>query len=159
MSTSSRTQYPEVNVREIRREYDRRTKLPQSLVVALAKATTLAEQAWQEAREKSAFEVFRPHLEEVVGLTREVAAALRTEGSAYDALLDRFEPGETSQNLKKVFGALRDELAPLVAAIVEFWKGARRIDPYPRLSNAGTGVFRRRSGDGHGFRLRARAAG
>lgn len=110
---------PAVNVREIRREYDRRTKLPQSLVVALAKATTLAEQAWQEAREKSTFGVFRPHLKEVVGLTREVAAALRTEGSAYDALLDRFEPGETSQNLKRVFGALRDELAPLVAAIVD----------------------------------------
>ena len=41
-----------VNVREIRREYDRRTKLPRSLVEALAKATTLAEHAWQEARER-----------------------------------------------------------------------------------------------------------
>ena len=110
---------PAVNVREIRREYDRRAKLPKTLVEALAKATTLAEHAWQEAREASAFERFRPHLVEVVGLTREVAEALRTEGTAYDALLDRFEPGETSHNLKRVFGALRDELAPLVAAIAE----------------------------------------
>ena len=110
---------PAVNVREIRREYDRRTKLPRSLVEALAKATTLAEQAWQEARENAAFELFRPRLEEVLQLTREVAEALKNGGSAYDALLDRFEPGETSQNLKKVFGALRDELAPLVAAIVD----------------------------------------
>ncbi len=108
-----------VNVREIRREYDRRTKLPRSLVEALAKATTLAEHAWQEAREKSAFERFRPEFEEVLRLTREVAAALRAGGTAYDALLDRFEPGETSRNLKRVFGALRDELAPLVAAIVD----------------------------------------
>ena len=108
-----------VNVREIRREYDRRTKLPRSLVVALAKATTLAEQAWQDAREASAFKRFRPHLEEVVRLTRDVAEALRDGGALYDALLDRFEPGETSDNLKRVFGALRDELAPLVAAIVE----------------------------------------
>ncbi|MDE3000884.1 MAG: carboxypeptidase M32 [Gemmatimonadota bacterium] len=110
---------PAVNVREIRREYDRRTKLPRSLVEAHAKATTLAEQAWQEAREKSAFGLFRPHFEEVLRLTREVAEALKTGGSAYDALLDRFEPGETSRNLKRVFGALRDELAPLVAAIVD----------------------------------------
>ena len=108
-----------VNVREIRREYDRRTKLPRSLVEALAKATTLAEQAWQEAREVSAFEPFRPYLEEVVRLTGDVAEALRDGGSLYDALLDRFEPGETSDNLKRVFGALRDELAPLVAAIME----------------------------------------
>ena len=108
-----------VNLREIRREYDRRTKLPKTLVEALAKATTLAEHAWQEAREDSAFERFRPHLEEVVRLTREVAEALKTGGTAYDALLDRFEPGETSDNLKKVFWALRDELTPLIAAIVE----------------------------------------
>jgi len=113
---------PAVNVREIRREYDRRTKLTRSLVVALAKATTLAEQAWQDAREESAFGLFQPHLDEVLRLTREVAEALKTGGSAYDALLDRFEPGETSRNLKRVFGALRDELAPLVAAIVDSGK-------------------------------------
>ena len=110
---------PAVNLREIRREYDRRVKLPRSLVEALARATTLAEHAWEEAREGSAFEPFQPHLEEVVRLTQEVAAALKVGDRAYDALLDRYEPGETSANLKEVFGALRNELVPLVAAILE----------------------------------------
>ena len=107
------------NLREIRREYDRRVKLPRSLVEALARATTLAEHAWEEACEASAFEPFRPHLEEVVRLTQEVAATLEIGDRAYDALLDGYEPGETSANLKKVFGALRNELVPLVAAIVD----------------------------------------
>ena len=110
---------PAVSLREIRREYDRRVKLPRSLVEALARTTTLAEHAWEEAREASAFEPFRPHLEEVVRLTQEVAAALKVGDRAYDALLDGYEPGETSANLKKVFGALRNELVPLVAAIVD----------------------------------------
>ena len=110
---------PAVNVREIRWEYDRRAKLPKSLVEALARATTLAEQAWQEAREASAFERFLPHLEEVVRLTREAAEALRDEGTAYDALLNRFEPGANARNLKELFGALRGELGPLVAAIAD----------------------------------------
>ena len=110
---------PAVNLREIRREYDRRVKLPRSLVEALARVTTLAEHAWAEAREASAFEPFRPHLEEVVRLTQEVAAALKVGDRAYDALLDGYEPGETSANLKKVFGALRNELVPLVAAILD----------------------------------------
>ena len=136
-----------VNVREIRREYDRRTKLPRSLVEALAKATTLAEQAWQGAREASAFKPFRPHLEEVVRLTREAAAALRTGGTAYDALLDRFEPGETSRNLKTVFGALRDELAPLVAAIVDSGRAPRasvltRDYPVPKQTAFGIAAAR-----------------
>ena len=40
-----------VNVREIRRAYDRAVKLPQRLVEELARVTTQAQQVWQEARQ------------------------------------------------------------------------------------------------------------
>lgn len=110
---------PGVNIREVRRDYDRMVKLPRSLVEALARATSLAERAWEEAREASDFGRFRPHLEEVLRLEREVAAALEVGETAYDALLDGYEPGETSANLTRVLGALRDELVPLVAAIAD----------------------------------------
>src|SRR5262245_66544566 len=35
------------NVRELRRNYDRATKIPQSLVEELARVTTAAQQAWE----------------------------------------------------------------------------------------------------------------
>ena len=107
----------ETNVREIRRGYDRMVRLPRSLVEELARVTTLAQQAWTDARAKSDFGMFRPHLEKVVDLKRQEAAALGTGGTAYDALLDDYEPGETTENLNRVFGALRKELVELVGAI------------------------------------------
>jgi carboxypeptidase Taq len=58
-------------------------------------------------------------LEKTVQLKRDQAAALGFESEAYDALLDEFEPGETAANLRVVLGQLRDELAPLVAAIAD----------------------------------------
>lgn len=111
-----------VNMREIRRGYDRAIKLPKSLVEELARVTTLAQQVWGEARAKSDYAAFRPHLQKVLDLKRREAAALGTGATAYDALLDDYEPGETSENLNRVFSGLRDELVELVGAIAESGK-------------------------------------
>src|SRR5438067_5243447 len=39
-----------VNVRELRRTYDRATQLPRSLVEETARVTSVAQQVWEEAR-------------------------------------------------------------------------------------------------------------
>src|SRR5262249_35863686 len=48
------------NVREIRRAYDRAVKLPKKLVEELARVTTEAQGAWQDARQAGDFSRFRP---------------------------------------------------------------------------------------------------
>ena len=111
-----------VNVREIRRGYDLAVKLPKSLVEEMARVTTMAQQVWVEAREKSDYALFQPHLEKILELKHQEAAALGTGATAYDALLDEYEPGETSENLTRVFSALRSELVELVGAIAESGK-------------------------------------
>src|SRR5207253_7918426 len=42
----------------------------------------------------------------------------------YDALLDEYEPGATAAELTRVFAALRDDLVPLVQAILNSGKKA-----------------------------------
>ncbi|MDP6039189.1 MAG: carboxypeptidase M32 [Candidatus Latescibacteria bacterium] len=111
-----------VNVREIRQGYDRAVKLPKSLVEEMARVSTLAQQMWVEAREKSDFALFLPHLSKILDLKHQEAAALNTGTTAYDTLLDEYEPGETSENLTRVFSALRNELVELVGAIAESGK-------------------------------------
>lgn len=108
-----------VNLREIRRSYDRAVKLPQSLVEELSRVTAIAQQHWAEAREKNSFEIFSPWLEQIVKLKREEAAAVgfADGGEPYDALLDEYEPGATSEEVRSVFAALRAELVPLLEAI------------------------------------------
>lgn len=107
------------NVRELRRAYDRATKLPQTLVEELARVTTAAQQAWQAAKPKSDFAGFQPHLEKVIKLKREEAAAVGFAGHPYNALLDEYEPGATAEELKGVFAGLTAELAPLVKRITD----------------------------------------
>jgi carboxypeptidase Taq len=105
------------NVREMRRLYDRAVKLPKKLVQAIAKATSLASDVWQTARENSDFASFAPHLERLLDLKRQVADKVGYESEPYDALMDEFEPGARAAQIQAIFDALRAELVPLVSAI------------------------------------------
>jgi carboxypeptidase Taq len=114
------------NVREIRRWYDRATKLPTELVEELARTTTRAQQIWQEARQEDNFAKFQPWLEKIIRLKRDEAAALGYKETAYDALLDEYEPGATARSIQETFKALRTDLIPLLERIAASKRKPRR---------------------------------
>ncbi|MBI3410073.1 MAG: carboxypeptidase M32 [Planctomycetes bacterium] len=115
-----------VNIREIRRVYDRAVKLPESLVEELARVTTRAQNVWQEARKDNDFAAFAPWLEKVVHLKRQEAQAIGFKESPYDALLDEYEPGATASEITKVFAELRKDLVPLVQEVTSAKKKPRK---------------------------------
>lgn len=108
-----------VNIREIRRAYDRAVKLPQRLVEELSRVTALAQHHWAEARRDDRFATFAPWLKQIIDLKREEAAAVgyADGGEPYDALLDEYEPAASSAEITREFDALRAELVPLLDAI------------------------------------------
>ena len=109
-----------VNVRELRRDYDRATKLPASLVEELASTASIAQHEWAEARKASDFGRFRPWLERIVRLNREKADCFgwdRANGERWDGLADGFEPGCTAKYVEGVFVPLRARLRPLLERI------------------------------------------
>jgi carboxypeptidase Taq len=103
-------------VRAARRTYDRRTRLPRSLVEELARTVPYAQQEWLQARAAADFERFRPWLERVLALKRQEAVCLGGS-DLYDTLLDEHEPGLRGADLRTLFEALRAELVPLAWAL------------------------------------------
>src|SRR3954467_7003300 len=79
-------------IRELKRQYDKRVKLPQSLVEELTRASVLGQQAWVKARQDNDFATFAPHAEKLFHLKRQQAECLGYCDNPYDALLDDFEP-------------------------------------------------------------------
>lgn len=104
-------------IREIRRDFDKQTKLPQALVEEIARTQTIAQRTWIDARKKNDFKSFAPILEKTFRLQRERADALRTGACRYDALLDDYEPNAKTSEVAAVLAGLRNELAPLIAEI------------------------------------------
>jgi carboxypeptidase Taq len=100
-----------------KRDYDRKTKLPQALVEELAKLEVLGQQMWVEARKANDFARFKPLLERTIELKRQQAAAIGYDDQPYDALLDEFEPGAKTAEVATVLRGLREQLVPLVSAI------------------------------------------
>ncbi len=105
------------NIRELRYQYDKLTKLPKELVEEITKTTSLAQQEWVTARQKSDFKSFLPWLEKILDLTRQKADAYGYEGEPYNTLLDDYEPGATVDDVVKVFENLRNELVELLGKI------------------------------------------
>jgi carboxypeptidase Taq len=101
-----------VNVRELRHDYDRKTKLPPELVAEEAKLASLGQHAWAEARKKADFAHFQPLLEQIVDLLRRKAECYgwAKGGEPWDALAEDFEIGCTAEYVLSVFTPLRKRL-------------------------------------------------
>jgi len=110
---------PAANVREMRRAYNRATRLPARLVEELARHRSQALQVWQKARAGSDFAMFRATLEKMLDLTIECAEHYGYEDDIYDALIEGYEPGATVAQLDPLFAGLREDIVPLVKAVGE----------------------------------------
>jgi carboxypeptidase Taq len=104
-------------IRVTQREYDKAKRVPSKLVEEFARVTTHAEPAWEQAREKSDFKIFQPHLEKIVELNIQLAEYLGYDERVYDALLDQYEPGMKTNHVVQIFDTLKQDLVPLVHAI------------------------------------------
>src|SRR6202165_5643161 len=104
-------------VRVTRRDYDKDRKVPAELVSEIARAGSAAQPVWRKARRDANFKLFAPVLEKNVELNRRLADALGYADRPYDALLDRYEPGLTTDELESIFAELKRAIVPLVADI------------------------------------------
>jgi carboxypeptidase Taq len=104
-------------VRVTRRDYDQERKLSPELVSEVAKAGSTARPVWIKARREANFKLFAPALEKNVELNRRIADALGYKDRPYDALLERTEPGMTTDQLETTFAELKKAIVPLIADV------------------------------------------
>lgn len=106
-------------VREIRREYEVATAVPDDLHSDLADVTARAHEAWKEARENDDWDTFAPVFEEHVELRREWADNVAPDGDPYEVLWTK-KLGYTSQpyielsTVNRVFDRLKSTLPDLI---------------------------------------------
>jgi carboxypeptidase Taq len=101
-------------IRVTRRDHEKELRVPAELREEQTRAGAEAFPVWVEARRTSDFELFRPYLERNVELRRRYAACFEVD-EPYDALLDDFEPGMKTAEVRPVFERLKEGLVPLIA--------------------------------------------
>ncbi len=104
-------------VREIRRQYERKARVPTDLVEEISEATSAAHPVWQEARENDDFDAFAPTLERLLELKREYAAHVDPDADPYAVLFADYEPYIDLETTERILEALRDGLVPLIDSV------------------------------------------
>jgi len=98
-------------------DYEKAARVPPEFVAEFAQVTTRAHEAWVEAKGKSDFAIFRPHLEKIVEMVRQYITFFPPADHPYDILLDDYEPGMKTAEVKEIFAALRPGQVELLRAI------------------------------------------
>ncbi|TAA72269.1 carboxypeptidase M32 [Planococcus salinarum] len=106
------------SVEEARKQYDLSKKIPPEEYKEFVILQSKAESVWETAKENTDFALFQPYLEKLVATTKKMIGYWgEKNGSAYNTLLDQYEPGMTTEILDDVFGQLRNRIIPLVQRI------------------------------------------
>jgi carboxypeptidase Taq len=105
-------------IRVAKRDHEKSRRVPVELRAAIARVSSIAEHAWRQARARSDFEHFLPHLERNIYLKLRYVHCFERE-DPYDPLLDDYEPGMTTAEVAQVLSDLKEALVPLVAEVSE----------------------------------------
>ena len=106
-------------IKVTRREYEKQTKVSTKWVGEYAMAQTLGQTNWEQAKADNDFKKFLPYLEKIIELKRQYAEFFKPYDHVYDPLLDDFEPGMKTAEVKTIFNTLRPKQVALIKAIRE----------------------------------------
>ena len=102
-------------VRVTRRDWEKARRIPTELAAEILGTAARSHEAWVHAREDSDFSAFRPWLEKMLELRLRQVECFAPYDDAYDVLLDDFEPGLRTQEVRDAFAVLE----PVLRALVE----------------------------------------
>ena len=103
----------------IRRKYDQTHRIPQEEYVAFSVLQNEAQSVWHKAKETDDFASFAPYLEKIVWYNKRFAGYFNPDMPVYDALLNEYEEGLTTQTLDAFFTELRKTIVPLLSGIAD----------------------------------------
>ncbi|MFI5406071.1 MAG: carboxypeptidase M32 [Nitrososphaerales archaeon] len=106
-------------VRVLDREITKQVKIPKELTEAESLLRIRGNMAWREARAKSDFKMYEPHLEKMIEIKKQIAAKWGYEKHPYNALLDTFEEQLTVDDLDKVFSTLTPRIQKILKKLVD----------------------------------------
>ncbi len=106
-------------IRVTRRDWEKDRRVPPELQEEMTRAAASGHHAWVEARRNDDFASFLPYLRRNVELKRRYVECFEWDDSPYTPLLDDYEPGMRTEEVREVFAILRPALTALIAEAPE----------------------------------------
>ena len=101
-------------VRVVTRDWEKARRVPTELRGEMERASSLAYPIWVEARKNNDFKAFLAPLRENLDLTKRYVECFEPSDEPYDILLDDYERGMKTAEVRMLFEYLKQHQAPLV---------------------------------------------
>ena len=108
----------------LEKDWKRMEKIPIDEYMAYSELLVRSESVWWEAKEKSDFAMFCPFLKQVFETSLRFAGYTDPDKKPYEALLDEYEEGLSTEVCDRFFAGVRERIVPLIRRIGE----AEQID-------------------------------
>lgn len=106
-------------IRVTRYDYERARQVPTELRTEMTRVASLSRNAWAGARASSDFGAFLPFLQQTIDLKKRYVDCFEPTAEPYDVLLDEFERGLPTSEVRAIFTQLKQAIVPLIAAVAE----------------------------------------
>ncbi len=106
-----------LTVKRYLRDYEKEARVPEKFFSEFVEAQANSAIAWEKAKQTDDFELYRPHLEKMIAMTREMTSYTDPDKETYDALLDQYEEGIDSAKIDVLFEDVKNGVLPLLERI------------------------------------------
>lgn len=109
----------QITVKRRKKSFEEDKKIPADFYEKMVRDGALSEKAWQEAKVKSDYSIFCPHLQKVIDNRKQLLAYTNPGEDPYEVMLDATEEGMDSKTIDRIFAELKAGLVPLIQKIAE----------------------------------------
>jgi carboxypeptidase Taq len=105
-------------VRVTSRDWEKASKVPADLRADMSRAAALAQPVWVDARKDNDFKSFLPVLRTNLDLRKRYIDCFEVGDEPYDIVLDDYERGMKTKEVRRIFDYLKQHQAPLVKEVL-----------------------------------------
>ena len=106
-------------IRVARRDWEKASKVPPDLRAEMSRSAALANPVWVAARRDNDFASFLPVLRKNLDLRKRYIDCFEVGDEPYDIVLDDYERGMKTAEVRRIFDYLKEHQAPLVKEVAE----------------------------------------
>jgi carboxypeptidase Taq len=104
-------------VRVAARDWEKASRVPADLRAEMSRSAALANPVWVEARKQNDFAAFLPVLQQNLDLRKRYIDCFDVDDEPYDIVLDDYERGMRTKEVRRIFDYLKAHQAPLVKEV------------------------------------------
>ncbi len=112
------------------KQLDKSVRVPKEFVEQQQEVVNAAHMSWITAKQKNDFQIFAPHLEQVLEIKKRYAQYVAPEMDPYDVCLDEHEEGLRRPYTQQLLSELKNGLKEILEKVLETQGGPPPVHPF-----------------------------